>query len=159
MILSNWLDSQVSKVIQVRGLCFVGSLFLRVKIDTNKGFWYSGGKGVPQVCGRDILGYQSTACLQTGTMAIVSQCFFLESLWGKKSWVLQSGPQFCKKKKIGPRKEWQIVQHHCPNQGDARRVRWTLRVFTEYFNSSESYILHSSVRLNYSCHGPGPPFN
>lgn len=87
MILSNWLDSQVSKVIHVRWLCFVGSLFVRVKMDTSKGFWYPGGKGMAQVCGRDNMGYQSTACLHTGTTAIVSQCF---------SWKVEGrSPRFC----------------------------------------------------------------
>lgn len=40
---------------------------------------YPGGKGTAQVCGRDIMGYQSVACLHTGMLITVFQCFFLES--------------------------------------------------------------------------------
>lgn len=72
--------------------------------------------------------------------------FFLESWWGNKFWVLQSRPQFCKKKKIRLRKEWQIVQHYRSNQGDARRMRLTLKLLMEYI-----FIFHSTIFFILGC--------
>ena len=36
---------------------------------------YPGGKGTARVCGRDIMGYQSLACLHTGTRVSLSMFF------------------------------------------------------------------------------------
>lgn len=41
--------------------------------------------------------------------SVSSNAFFLESWWRKEPWVVQPGPEFCKKNKIRLRKEWQ----HC----------------------------------------------
>lgn len=99
-----------------------------------------GEKATAQVCGRDIVGYQSVACFHTGTMVAAFQCFFLESWQGKEPWDLQRGPHFCKKIRL--RKEWQ----HCGQTKDMLEG-WdqSWRVFTEYFRFSTCYILHSCV--------------